>query len=73
MAYGDQANIYKKNIKDIIVWTKNLVMEYTNGKTGGYTREILIMICVMDLASSMTEINLFTEVFGETDNRLISR
>lgn len=57
MAYGVWVNNLLKSIKDIIVWTKNLVMESINGKMDGCIKEILIMITEMALENFIMELN----------------
>lgn len=53
-----------RNIKDIIVWIKNLDMANILGLMDGFIKEILKMIIEKDMASYLIIRNVFFKVSG---------
>lgn len=71
MVFGNFRKKKIKNIEDIIVWTRKVDMESTNGKMVGVIREILITIIGMDLVNFTTRMqNLHIEAIGQMDSKL---
>lgn len=65
MDYGKWGKMrMTKNIRDIIVWTKNLDMDNILGQMDGFIKEILKMIIDRDMVSFLIFINVFFKVNG---------
>lgn len=65
MVCGTQITLNFVNaIKAIILWIKNLDMEYINGRMDGYTKETFKMIIEMDLDSYIKDKNACIKVIG---------
>jgi hypothetical protein len=73
MVYGDLDKILQKFIKVIIVWIKNLDMEFINGKMDGYIKETFKMIIEMDLVNCMMVKSLIIVVIGKMANKQINK
>jgi hypothetical protein len=65
MVCGTQITLNFVNaIKAIILWIKNLDMEYINGRMDGYTKETFKMIIEMDLDSYIKDKNACIKAIG---------
>lgn len=62
-----------KNIRDIIVWIKNLDMDNILGRMAGFIKEIFRMIIDRDMVSFLILINAFLKVNGVKEIKLSSQ
>ena len=53
MAKGSTTGQMAENMKVTILWTKNMVLEYTNGQTVGYMKVIGKVACNMERVNTL--------------------